>query len=69
MVLMMAILRSYYLDTYWDLPMVKYLGLIKVLSWDYLMVKFLEIVLEIKQVDGKDEELFLGVYTSNTGNF
>ena len=47
MVLIMASLRDYYLDTHWDLPIVKCLDMMKAPKWYYLMVNFLSLYLEM----------------------
>ena len=47
MVLMMASLRSYCLEFYWDLPMKKRLDLMKASNWNLLMVNLLSLYLEI----------------------
>ena len=39
MVLMMASLRDYCLDFYWDIPMEKRLDPMKASNWDPMMVK------------------------------
>ena len=48
MVLMMASLRAYCLDFYWDLPVAKRLDLMKESNWYLMMVKSLALYLEIK---------------------
>ena len=47
MVLIMAILKAYFLETHWDLLMVKCLYLMKASNWDYMEVKFLALYLEM----------------------
>ena len=47
MVLIMAVLRAYCFDTHWDILMVKGLALMKAPSWNYLVVKCLEVYLEM----------------------
>ena len=43
----MEILSDYFLDTYWDILMVKCFALMKESNWDYLVVKSLALYLEM----------------------
>ena len=47
MVLMMEILRVYYLDNYWDLMIVKCLDIMKATNWYLLIVNCLVLYFKI----------------------
>ena len=47
MVLIMEILRDYFLEVHWDILMVKFLDLMNASNWDLMMVNCLALYLEM----------------------
>ena len=47
MVPMMEIFRGYCMETYWDILMVKCMAMMKASNWNVMMLKFLELYMEM----------------------